>query len=34
MSERISIDELPEPDYDEYPIPDPDELEEVPVDDE
>ncbi|WP_276257152.1 hypothetical protein [Halomontanus rarus] len=31
--EPVSSDELPEPDYDEYPIPDPDELTEVPVND-
>lgn len=29
--ERISLDELPEPDYDEYPMPDPEDLERVPI---
>ncbi|SDD79733.1 hypothetical protein SAMN05192552_10506 [Natrinema hispanicum] len=31
--ERASFEELPEPDYDEYPIPEPDELTEVPASD-
>ncbi|MFB1064962.1 hypothetical protein [Natrinema sp. H-ect4] len=28
----ISSDDLPEPDYEEYPMPDPEDLTEVPVD--
>lgn len=31
--DRISSDELPEPDYDEHPLPDPDDLTETRVND-